>query len=66
MGLRMDKGVDKQRFLRKYQKSIEEVFSRQISSLEEEDLIINEMETIRLTQRGKLLGNEVFERFLLI
>ncbi|MGP4080426.1 radical SAM family heme chaperone HemW [Pseudalkalibacillus sp. R45] len=64
LGLRKMDGVNKARFYEKYNLEIEEVFSEQIDKLTAEGLLINDRKSIRLTNRGLFLGNEVFQEFI--
>ncbi|SDH47223.1 coproporphyrinogen III oxidase, anaerobic [Alteribacillus persepolensis] len=65
MGLRMKKGVDDKRFKEKYGCSYLEVFENAVPALIKQGLLINTEGSLRLTEKGRLLGNEVFEQFLL-
>ncbi|MDU1280613.1 MAG: coproporphyrinogen III oxidase, partial [Staphylococcus epidermidis] len=65
LGLRMNQGVSKSRFKKKFNKLIDEVFGETIKDLRCRGLIKEEGEFISLTERGKVIGNEVFEAFLL-
>lgn len=65
LGLRMNQGVSKSRFKKKFNKLIDEVFGETIKDLRCRGLIKEEREFISLTERGKVIGNEVFEAFLL-
>ncbi len=69
LGLRLvDEGVSEERFLKKHGRSMFEVFSNEISILLDLGLLIkfqeNNREGIRLSERGILLGNQVFMRFV--
>jgi oxygen-independent coproporphyrinogen-3 oxidase len=60
LGLRLTEGVDLEKFdLRGAS------YRRIVQELEELRLVTCEGDILKLTQRGRLLGNEVFERFLL-
>ncbi|GCD81784.1 coproporphyrinogen III oxidase [Parageobacillus thermoglucosidasius] len=64
LGLRKTEGVSKQRFFEKFGMSIPDVFGQAVAR-EKQKGLLEETEThIRLTQRGKLLGNEVFQAFI--
>ncbi|WP_240376574.1 radical SAM family heme chaperone HemW [Bacillus piscicola] len=65
MGLRMKAGVDKERFRRKYGRSCFDVFGSVIPELLNSGLLAETEQSIHLTEKGKLLGNEVFAKFLL-
>ncbi|WP_261129551.1 radical SAM family heme chaperone HemW [Bacillus sp. Marseille-Q3570] len=64
LGLRKMDGVDKARFYEKYNLEIEEVFSEQIDKLTADGLLINDRKSIRLTDKGLFLGNDVFQEFI--
>ncbi|WP_078597235.1 radical SAM family heme chaperone HemW [Evansella clarkii] len=64
MGLRKLAGVSKQLFKDKYSREISEVFPL-AANLTEKGLLEEDEDTFRLTEKGLLLGNEVFEGFLL-
>lgn len=64
LGLRKAEGVSKQTFLHKFDKSLETVFDEQLSRLEQAGLIEVATDAVRLTRKGKLLGNEVFQAFI--
>ncbi len=64
MGLRLDVGVTNEQFERRFGEGLRSVFAAQIDSLKSDGLLDEDSVGIRLTQRGRLLGNEVFERFV--
>ncbi|WP_257346081.1 radical SAM family heme chaperone HemW [Pseudalkalibacillus decolorationis] len=64
LGLRKMEGVSKETFYRKFSIELEDVFSEQIRKLVQRELIISTSESIRLTERGTFLGNEVFQEFI--
>lgn len=64
MGLRKLSGVSKQMFKDKYGREITDVFPLAVN-LAEKGLLEEDGENFRLTEKGLLLGNEVFEGFLL-
>ena len=51
------------RDLRKFGINIEEVFGQTITDLINRNLLENKCGYISLTERGKVIGNEVFEAF---
>lgn len=65
LGLRMNKGVDKVKFLSKFGTSMDKVFGETINNLKKKNLLYERDNHISLTNRGKIIGNEVFEAFLL-
>ena len=48
----------------RFGRKLEEVYGRELRELEELGLIEISKGRVRLTPRGRLLGNEVFQRFL--
>lgn len=64
MGLRLDSGIHLNEFENTFQTKIEKIFPGKISKLISENLITKENNQIKLTDKGKLLGNEVFINFL--
>ncbi|HCW7841395.1 TPA: oxygen-independent coproporphyrinogen III oxidase [Staphylococcus aureus] len=65
LGLRLNEGVSSSRFKKKFDQSIESVFGQTINNLKEKELIVEKNDAIALTNRGKVIGNEVFEAFLI-
>ncbi|HCZ6683535.1 TPA: coproporphyrinogen III oxidase, partial [Staphylococcus aureus] len=65
LGLRLNEGVSSRRFKKKFDQSIESVFGQTINNLKEKKLIVEKNDAIALTNRGKVIGNEVFEAFLI-
>lgn len=65
LGLRMNKGVSREKFYLKFNVSIDKVFGYTIDSLKTKELLKEQDGYISLTERGKVIGNEVFEAFLL-
>lgn len=65
LGLRMTKGVSKSKFNQKFDQTINDVFGNQINELVTQGLLADENDYLFLTERGQVIGNEVFERFLL-
>lgn len=64
LGLRLVEGVDDASFRRRYGVSLFPGYAAQIAELEGLGLVEREGERLRLTARGRLLGNEAFIRFL--
>lgn len=65
LGLRLvSEGLHTLRFAKRYGRSVREVYGPELEHLVEEGLVLQDDEKIRLTQRGRLLGNQVFMRFL--
>lgn len=65
LGLRKTVGVNKKAFYEKFSIDLDQKFGEKIKKLSELELIINDADAIKLTHKGKLLGNEVFQEFLL-
>ncbi|MDT1957907.1 coproporphyrinogen III oxidase [Carnobacterium divergens] len=65
LGLRKLEGVSIQHFFDKFQVSVFEVYQEVIDSLVADGLLEVTLDKIRLTEKGKFLGNEVFQAFLL-
>ncbi|UDI79276.1 oxygen-independent coproporphyrinogen III oxidase [Staphylococcus taiwanensis] len=65
LGLRMNEGVSRERFALKFDQPLENVFGQTINELKEKKLLQEHEGYIYLTERGKVIGNEVFEAFLL-
>ena len=65
MGLRLDEGIDSQAFCDRFGIAVDSVYGRQIRELVALRLLDFDPRGLRLTRRGRLLGNEVFERFML-
>ena len=64
MGLRLCRGVSFDEFQRRFGVPLVEVYGDQIQELTGLGLLEVDLSGVRLTRRGLLLGNEVFERFL--
>lgn len=67
VGLRLtQEGVAAAEFQRRFGVGLEELFAADISALVQEGLLewSGEKETLRLSQRGRLLGNRVFRQFV--
>ncbi|EDL63720.1 coproporphyrinogen III oxidase [Bacillus sp. SG-1] len=64
LGLRKTEGVSVARFTEKFGESPFSVFKEAIEEMTQKELLIVEDSYIRLTQKGRFLGNEVFQAFL--
>ncbi len=65
LGLRLiEEGVSFDGFARRFGERLESVYESELGELEALGLLEVTTERVRLTPRGRLLGNEVFERFL--
>lgn len=65
LGLRKMAGVSKSHFHMKFGESLNHIYREQIKELKEKGWIVEDEERIALTRTGVLLGNEVFQTFLL-
>jgi len=68
MGLRLvDEGVSRRQFLERFGRPLEDYFGRDIDALQYKGLLEDSGvngDRLRLTQRGRLLGNQVFVHFV--
>jgi oxygen-independent coproporphyrinogen III oxidase len=64
LGLRLVNGVARRDFAGRFGVELEAVYGDRIASLADLGLLESDSAGIRLTSRGRLLGNEAFERFL--
>jgi putative oxygen-independent coproporphyrinogen III oxidase len=64
LGLRKTEGISKQVFFEKFRRSLHEVFGEPIEEQKRKGLLEETESHVRLTHRGKLLGNEVFQAFI--
>lgn len=64
MGLRLSEGVEFEGFRRRFGRDLSSLYGPEIRELVALGLLDVNGKGIRLTPRGRLLGNEVFERFL--
>ena len=64
LGLRLAEGVSNKEFRQRFGIGIRESYGTQIEELEQLGLLCWQGHRLRLTSRGHLLGNEVFQRFL--
>jgi len=65
LGLRKKVGVSKAAFQQKFQVSLAEIYGLAIKELVQQELLIEDEQTIRLSKKGMFIGNQVFEAFLL-
>ncbi|AYU55372.1 radical SAM family heme chaperone HemW [Staphylococcus debuckii] len=65
LGLRMNQGVSKALFAQRFGKKLEDIYPNELLELSKNNLIKNERDFVKLTKRGKVIGNEVFEAFLI-
>jgi putative oxygen-independent coproporphyrinogen III oxidase len=64
LGLRKTEGVSISRFIRKFDRDPLQFFKSEIAGLTAKKWIVVEKDHIYLTKTGRLLGNEVFQSFL--
>jgi oxygen-independent coproporphyrinogen-3 oxidase len=64
LGLRLAEGVSSERFESQFGKPLTEAFGKELEDLQDVGLLTWDGSVARLTQRGRLLGNRVFERFV--
>ena len=64
MGLRLDEGIELQGFSKRFGVELGDVFGSEIKELTSLGLVAIDNGALHLTPRGRLLGNEVFQRFV--
>lgn len=64
LGLRKTAGVHIPTFIAKFSEDPRELFNLELKELQEKELIVVDDNKIMLTERGRFLGNEVFQSFL--
>ncbi|MBC2390077.1 radical SAM family heme chaperone HemW [Listeria booriae] len=64
LGLRKVAGVDKAHFQAKFGQSLDTTFANAIDKTIEKGWLESTPESVRLTRRGRFLGNNVFQEFL--
>ncbi len=64
MGLRLGEGISLQGFRGRFDTELEDVWGQEVEDLTSLGLVVMEDGALRLTPRGRLLGNEVFQRFV--
>jgi oxygen-independent coproporphyrinogen-3 oxidase len=65
MGLRLlEEGVEHDRFRRRFGVTLGEQYAEELDDLIGLGLLVDNRERVRLSERGRLLGNRVFARFL--
>ena len=65
LGMRLSEGMAKSEFERRFEISMSGVYGQEIAALASAGLIEDDGDRIRLTRQGKLLGNNVFESFII-
>jgi len=64
LGLRLNNGLATGEFERRFERSLDEVYGPVLTEAVSLGLLERENGRLRLTQRGRLLANEVFVRLL--
>ncbi len=64
LNLRKTQGINKKRFKAKFKKDIYELFAQELKELQDEGLLIDENDYIKLTFRGLEVANVVWEKFI--
>lgn len=66
LGLRLNQGVDLRALEQEFGENQTGAYRQSISALVDAGLLESDCSTIRLTARGRMLSNEVFERFIAV
>jgi len=66
LGLRLNRGLDLNRIIGEFGEEPVAALSSTLAELVDSGLLERQGNTIRLTPRGRLLSNEVFERFITV
>ncbi|MFW6082885.1 MAG: radical SAM family heme chaperone HemW [Chloroflexota bacterium] len=64
LGLRLAEGINAEEFLARFGVGLQDLYGSELGDLSRLGLLSWDGEVARLTRRGRLLGNQVFERFL--
>jgi oxygen-independent coproporphyrinogen-3 oxidase len=64
LGLRLNSGIRASEFERRFGTDISNVFAEELAYFYQLGLLERDNDNIKLTERGRLLGNEVFARFI--
>ncbi|HKL76546.1 MAG TPA: radical SAM family heme chaperone HemW [Halanaerobiales bacterium] len=64
LGLRLKEGINYEQFHSTFNKKLNCVFKEEINDLLEKDLLIEKDNNLKLSQKGKFLGNKVFIKFV--
>ena len=64
LGLRMMKGISKQRFAKNFGMEIEEIYGKQIEKMKKSELLEEKNDRIYLTEKGIDISNAVFVEFM--
>jgi oxygen-independent coproporphyrinogen-3 oxidase len=63
-GLRLARGIDRQRFQQRFGAPFEEFYHQELGLLVPEGLLLFDADSVRLTSRGMLLANQVLQYFV--
>ena len=64
MGMRLNEGVSHKRFEKRFGTALNKIFSKELDRLVGLDLVEITDKSLRLSEKGRLLGNEVFAEFI--
>lgn len=64
LGLRLTSGLDRRRFLDRFGVDPLSLYADVFAEAQRQGLLVVQQEAVRLTRRGRLLSNEVFQRLL--
>lgn len=64
LSLRLVKGMDKDKFLKKFNVNVNKIFKNEIEKLKKDKLIIEDSNSIFLTKRGMEVANIVWQEFV--
>ena len=65
LGLRKNEGVLFEEFEKKLGLSMKAIYEKEIAGLVKEGLLIEDEKGVRLSRKGRFVGNEIFQQFLL-
>lgn len=65
LGLRKNEGVFFKQFEEKFGVSMKKLYGNTIEQLKMEELLLEDEKGVKLSHKGRFVGNEVFQRFLL-
>jgi len=65
MGMRLQKGIDKNKFYERFQVSLDSIYGDQIKKYEKEGLLLDSPSNLRFTEKGIEFSNHVLSDFLL-
>ena len=64
MGMRLNEGVSHKRFEKRFGKALNKIFSKELDRLVALDLVEITDKSVRLSDKGRLLGNQLFAEFI--